>query len=636
MSHLTPSREQIELIRYQTIALLYRLADKADEFELPKPPAGLAKCRNKLEQNRYQVLVVGEAKRGKSTFVNALIGQDLLPTDVDIATSQLFHVTHAEEEAYRLRFEDGSTQEITRDELSRYGSQVVANLAGRPHFDQIIRWIEVEVPIQFLPQGVSILDTPGLGSLYAPHTQITQRFVPHADAVIYMLDSSQPMGQPDIEFIETILGVTPHIFFIQSKIDRHRRKHWQVIQQRNETILIERFSNRLTDTRVWPISSTNLIEASQTGDEDYRIVSRHPEMSTALQAFLFRVAGWSRAAQAIVVAQHDHTRSRQRLAARLATLTEESAQKRAERQQVIAQRQQQFEARWGQNGTEREQLMEIIKKVATIGRRSFEEALQAGGVIERKQRRQIEALQSVQEAAQFGKRMNGEVIGDTVNQWREMCQYTQTQSVQVLPPFLAALDALTVPYDISAANIQLPSAPLIKQEWHTQILAAAENAVEGAGRDWLEILLNVSMISLDTGLMALGAAGLWQFVRAWTTSEQAQLQEAQEELHTHLALVLQEVQDYFFAANMVVSRLSLLEEYFNRLERRVFEQMEALVAQKSAEAQTEIARLTEEAQLDDAQRQSKATQTRQQVAEWDQISGAIQKIVVELQGLQQY
>lgn len=636
MSHSTPSREQIELIRHQTIALLYRLADKADEFELPKPPAVLAEYRSKLEQNRYQVLVVGEAKRGKSTFVNALIAQDMLPTDVDIATSQLFHVSYAEQEAYRLRFEDGSTQEITRDELSRYGSQVVADVAGRPHLDQIIRWIEVEVPIQFLPKNVSILDTPGLGSLYAPHTQITQRFVPHADAVIYVLDSSQPLGQPDIEFIETILDVTPHIFFIQTKIDQHRRKHWQVIQQRNETILIERFSNRLTDTRVWPISSTNLIKAGQTGDEDYRIVSRHPEMSTALQAFLFRVAGWNRAVEAIGVAQLHHTRSRQRLAERLATLTEESAQKRAERQQVIAQRQQQFEAQWGQNGTEREQLMENLKTVATIGRRSFEEALQAGGVIERKQQRQIDALQSVEEAAQFGKRMNGEVIGDAVNEWRDMCQYTQDESVKQLAPFLAALDALTVPYDISEANIQPPSAPLIKQEWHSQILETAESAVKGAALELLGILLSMSLIPSKAGSIALGAAGLWQFVRAWTTLKQVKLQEAQEELHTHLTLVLQEVQEYFFAANMVFNRVSLLEQYFNRLEHCVFEQMEALVAQKSKEAEREIKRLTDEAQLDDAQRQAKATQTRQQLVEWDQINGAMQKIVVKLQGLQQY
>src|SRR5919107_5613708 len=50
-------------------------------------------------------LVVGEAKRGKSTFVNALIGRDILPTDVRVATSQVFDVRPADREAYHLRFE---------------------------------------------------------------------------------------------------------------------------------------------------------------------------------------------------------------------------------------------------------------------------------------------------------------------------------------------------------------------------------------------------------------------------------------------------------------------------------------------------------------------------------------------------
>ena len=45
------------------------------------PPAALGRYRHKLRENAYKVLVVGEAKRGKSTFVNALIGRDVLSTE---------------------------------------------------------------------------------------------------------------------------------------------------------------------------------------------------------------------------------------------------------------------------------------------------------------------------------------------------------------------------------------------------------------------------------------------------------------------------------------------------------------------------------------------------------------------------
>ena len=114
------------------------------------------------------MLVVGEARRGKSTFVNALIGCNLLPTDVDIATSQVFRICPAQRETCRLRFEDGSQEAINAADLPRYGSQVIADVEGVPRLDQLIRWIEVDVPTRFLPANVRILDTPGLAPCTLP------------------------------------------------------------------------------------------------------------------------------------------------------------------------------------------------------------------------------------------------------------------------------------------------------------------------------------------------------------------------------------------------------------------------------------------------------------------------------------
>jgi ribosome biogenesis GTPase A len=76
--------EQIEGIRRQIIAVLNDLIALAGGFELADPPAALGRYREKLRENAYKVLVVGEAKRGKSTFVNALAGRDILPVDVSV------------------------------------------------------------------------------------------------------------------------------------------------------------------------------------------------------------------------------------------------------------------------------------------------------------------------------------------------------------------------------------------------------------------------------------------------------------------------------------------------------------------------------------------------------------------------
>src|SRR6185437_791639 len=121
-----------EALRQGVLGVLQRLTEKGREFELPAPPPALAECRQRLMSDGYTVLVVGEAKRGKSSLVNALIGRPYLPTAVDIATSQVFRVSHANEPAFRLRFEDGSQRAITAEDLPLFGSQVAEDSGEAP------------------------------------------------------------------------------------------------------------------------------------------------------------------------------------------------------------------------------------------------------------------------------------------------------------------------------------------------------------------------------------------------------------------------------------------------------------------------------------------------------------------------
>src|SRR5918994_6031263 len=142
---------QIERIRRQTVAVLDELIARADEFELADPLPTLGRYHEKLRENAYKVLVVGEAKRGKSTFVNALIGRDVLPTDVDVATSQVFNVRPSKQEAYRLRFEDGSEREIPPEDLPLYGSRIMAGGGGPSTPRQSTRWKSGAKPTPVLP-----------------------------------------------------------------------------------------------------------------------------------------------------------------------------------------------------------------------------------------------------------------------------------------------------------------------------------------------------------------------------------------------------------------------------------------------------------------------------------------------------
>lgn len=643
--------QQARVVRQETISILENLTKKAGEFELPKPPGALEHYRQRLVENTYKVLVVGEAKRGKSSFINALIGRDILPTNVRVTTSQVFDVRPAGREAYRLRFEDDSRREITLDDLPRYGSQVSEDAGERPRLDQIIRWIEVDTPgIRFLPDGVSLLDTPGLGALYAAHAQITQRFVPKAEAVIFVLDSEKPIVQSEIEFIETILGETSDIFFIQTKIDLYDEESWQDIQRRNQEILEENFKDRLTDTRVWPISSTLLLAAAAGGEDAEEDLedSRHKELETALKAFLFRVAGWSRSAEAVLVAEHYQTTSRQTLSGRLAGLVEESEQKRAEMQRIAAQHKQQFQIDWGKDGQKRKELTEDIRRVVSAGKGSFTRALEQGGPIDEAQREKIDGLSSLEEARKLDEAIPGEVKAAAVGQWQRTYQEVKARYTELLGTLVDAADTVKLPDPATLPQeVDLPESAVrnrvsldLRKLWWKKIKgghsdAAAATGIIGTVGTVAFIATNAYWIVPAFAVGAL-AAGAWGLAVGSGEVKAKELETAKSKLYQELDNVLHRIRWFFLGVDLPSGRYAAtVDEHFNSLERAALDQVQAVVTQKLEEVEAEHTRLEQAGELDEQQRKDSVERTKWQLAEWDEIGKAIENVSVQLNALDQ-
>jgi len=640
--HPSNVTEQIEKVRQQSIAVLDALVAKAGEFELAEPPSALERYRRKLRENAYKVLVVGEAKRGKSSFVNALIGRDILPTDVEVATSQVFNIQPSQREAYRLRFEDGSAREISAGDLPRYGSQVMADAGVVPSAGEIIRWIEVEAPIRFLPKGVSILDTPGLGALYAGHARITHRFVPEADAVIFVLESGQPVIEEDLRFIEQILTVTRNIFFVQTKIDRYNKEDWQNVQRRSQEILAQRFQGRLEDTRVWPVSSANLRKAASTEgktQQAYLMVSQYKELATALRAFLARVAGWERAAEAMAVAARYYAPSHKVIAGRLAGLSAESEQKQAELQKVAVEAKRQFDAGWGSQGQKYKELREGLQRAIAVAKKSFSNTLQPGSDMELAQKAKIEGVASLSDAKQVAEEMPGEVISAAMDNWARVCKEVQSRCVELLGPFVEAIEDAGAPLDLELSGLGETgedSDERFKHDYFGMLRGAAGGGMLVLGVSSMASLVMpaVAATALATvapfvavpvlvGLVYSGVKGVLK----------GQVKSAQGQLRMQLAELIQQVRRYFFDVDLSAGNFSRVEEYFNTLERTVNEQVREMAEGKSKESQAEISRLTQTAQLSGREREAWIKQTRQQLAQWDSIGKAAKDIMERMEAL---
>ena len=165
----------------------------------------------------FRIVVMGEIKKGKSSFINALLGvKDLVPVSSNIATSTIYKIGYGEKVAYKVFFTKESGKaclEIGKDELAKYGTE-----DGNPGNEKQVDFIQVSVKSDILKGGLVIIDTPGLGGLFKQHKRITYEYVPKADAVFLVSDSVEsPIGKAELDLLEDLKKVTDQIFFVQTK-----------------------------------------------------------------------------------------------------------------------------------------------------------------------------------------------------------------------------------------------------------------------------------------------------------------------------------------------------------------------------------------------------------------------------------
>lgn len=177
-------------------------------------PGACGELREKIASHTFNLLVVGQYNRGKTTLINALIGESLLPVGVIPLTSVVTVLSHGDTAAINVRFEDGRSLEATPESLADYVTE-----AGNPHNGKGVREVAVTYPSPWLEGGVRLVDTPGIGSVYSHNTDLAYRYLPQADAVLFLLSADQPVSQAECDFLRDVREYAQRIFFLLNKAD---------------------------------------------------------------------------------------------------------------------------------------------------------------------------------------------------------------------------------------------------------------------------------------------------------------------------------------------------------------------------------------------------------------------------------
>jgi hypothetical protein len=193
------------------LAVLSRLAGEAGVPEVAGEAAALAE---RLAEGRFYVACLGQFKRGKSTLLNALVGQPLLPAGIVPITTAVTVLRWGGERRARVRLGQ-DWHAIGVDELAAYVSeeQNPANRKG-------VSLVEVFVPSPLLADGMCLVDTPGVGSVIRANTDATRQFVPQIDAALVVVGTDPPISGEELALVEEAAAQVGALLFVLSKADR--------------------------------------------------------------------------------------------------------------------------------------------------------------------------------------------------------------------------------------------------------------------------------------------------------------------------------------------------------------------------------------------------------------------------------
>ena len=247
----------------------------------------LDELEKRLSQGRFHLAVLGQVKRGKSTLLNALLGEDVLPSSVIPLTALPTFIQYGEKRLLRVRYSDSRPDLVLKGEPTQWLNKQLMGFVtedANPHNEKGVLQVEITHPAAIL-RDVVLIDTPGIGSTYRHNTEATMNFLPQCDAALFMVSADPPITEVEVAFLKEIKSRVTQLFFVLNKVDYLTEAERETALGFYRTVLT-RDTGIDRDTRIFAISARKGLQAKESGDAQQWVESGLSEVFDHLIAFL--------------------------------------------------------------------------------------------------------------------------------------------------------------------------------------------------------------------------------------------------------------------------------------------------------------------------------------------------------------
>jgi GTP-binding protein EngB required for normal cell division len=190
------------------------VSEIVQRFGLTSLHPTLRACEGLSGDEPIDVAVLGQFKSGKSSLLNAVLGEAVFPVGVLPVTAVITRASAGAERGARVTYLNGTVEKIPPTRLADFVTE-----AGNPGNRRQAAVVDVFTPALSDWPGVRLVDTPGLGSVFAHNTEATRTWMPNVAVALVTVSAERPLSDEDQRLVAEARQTAPRVIVVLTKVD---------------------------------------------------------------------------------------------------------------------------------------------------------------------------------------------------------------------------------------------------------------------------------------------------------------------------------------------------------------------------------------------------------------------------------